>query len=153
MESAEILLPLPGSPGCFICDNNGSNPRALRLRLFWNEESRSVHIPCEPDDTWCGFDKVVHGGLVATVLDEAMAWAVKMSVGEWAFTADCNIRYKKAVEPGKAYRATAEVTENAGRKILAQAAFYDENGAALALAKAVFLPSKGKAKPRAVPRS
>lgn len=144
----DLLIPLPGSPGCFICDNNGSNPRALHLRLYWNERSRTVHIPCEPDATWCGFDNVVHGGLVATVLDEAMAWAVKMCVGDWAFTADCNIRYKRPVEPDKAYLATATVTEDAGRKILAEAGFCDESGTTLVQAKAVFLPARGKARPR-----
>lgn len=147
MEST-LLLPLPGSPGCFICDNNGSNPRSLHLRLFWDEKTGTVHIPCEPDDTWCGFSQVVHGGLVATVLDEAMAWAVKMTAGDWAFTADCNIRYKKVIEPGRTYQATARVTENGRRKILVEAAFCDEAGAALVQAKAIFLPSKGKARPR-----
>lgn len=144
----ERLVSLPGSPGCFICDNNGSNHRSLHLRLFWNEAGQFVEIPCAPDDSWCGFNNVVHGGLVATVLDEAMAWAVKMTAGEWAFTADCNIRYKKPIAPGKQYNATARVTENAGRKILAEADFRDEEGAVLVQAKAIFLPAKGKAAPR-----
>lgn len=142
------LKELPGSPGCFICDNNASNPRSLRLNLLWDEESKTVCIPCEPDESWCGFSKVVHGGLIATVLDEAMAWAVKMHAEDWAFTADYHIRYKSAVAPGNKYMATAGVTEDARRKILAQAAFLDQDGKVLAEASATFIPSKGKARTR-----
>ena len=139
---------LPGSPGCFICDNNGSNRRSLGLKLLWDEQSRTVRIPCEPDDSWCGFSNVVHGGLIATVMDEAMAWAVKMHTGDWAFTADCHIRYKRPAEPGERYLATAAVRESGKRKITAQARFLDQDGQVLAEASAIFLPAKGKARPR-----
>lgn len=149
MLETEHLTTLPGSPGCFICDNNASNPRSLRLSLLWDEESKTVCIPCEPDESWCGFSNVVHGGLIATVLDEAMAWVVKMHTEEWAFTADCHIRYKSAVAPGNRYMATAGVTESARRKILARATFLDQEGKVLAEASATFLPSKGKARTRA----
>lgn len=139
---------LPGSPGCFICDNNGSNPRALRLKLMWDEESQTVRIPLIPDDTWCGYSQVVHGGLIAAVLDEGMAWAVKKKSGEWAFTADFHLRYKRPVEPGRDYTVLASVGEMGGRKIAAQAKLVDGDGRVTALAEAVFLPANGQAKPR-----
>lgn len=145
-----MLRTLPGSPGCFICDNNGSNPKALALRLQYDEEARTVRIPCRPDQTWCGYRDVVHGGLVATVLDEAMAWAVKLHSGDWAFTAECRVRYKKAVTPGRDYTATAAIVEDAGRTLTAEACFLDSNGQVMAKASATFLPSKGKAQPRTV---
>lgn len=142
------LLHLPGSPGCVICDNNGSNPRSLRLKIFWSEIDNSIHIPCVPDESWCGYSRIVHGGLVASVMDEAMAWAVKQAIGDWAFTADYHIRFKAALEPGKPYTAIASVESSGNRKITAQARFVDRNGAVAAQADAVFLPSKGRAVPR-----
>ena len=144
----KALQPLPGSPGCFICDNNGSNPRALALRLFWDEGEQTVHLSCEPDQTWCGYNDIVHGGLVASILDEAMAWAVKMKVGDWAFTADYQLRYKKAVTPGQTYLAQAKVVKDAGRKITAEALLTTQDGQMLAKASATFLPAKGRAMPR-----
>lgn len=139
---------LPGSPGCFICDNNDSNPRALRLKLMWEEQSQTVTIDLTPDDTWCGYSNIVHGGLIASVLDEAMAWAIKRKTGEWAFTADFQVRYKKPVEPGCSYQVKARVDEAGGRLINAKAELVDHNGKLTAQAKAVFLPSSGKANPR-----
>lgn len=147
MKIKDLQL-LPGSPGCFICDNNGSNARSLHLQLQYDAEGECVIIPCKPDDSWCGFSEVVHGGLVATVMDEAMAWAVKQHSGEWAFTAECVIRYKKPVQPGHSCYAKAWVVSAERRKISVEAGFYDEQGTELAKASATFLPSKGKAQPR-----
>ncbi len=144
---AEALTRLPGSPGCFICDNNDSNPRALRLKILWDEAARAVEIPFVPDESWCGFSRVVHGGLVAAVLDEAMAWAVKATCDEWAFTADYHLRYKKPLEPGRNYRARARVEET-GRKILVRAQVLDRDDQPIARAEAVFLPAGGRARPR-----
>ena len=148
LMSASVLTKLPGSPGCFICDNNDSNGRSLKLQLLWDDRTKTVCIPCEPDATWCGFDNVVHGGLIATVLDEAMAWAIKASTGEWSFTAEYRIRYKKPVVPGKAYMATANVTDSSRHKIDVQAQFLDAEGAVLAEATGTFLPAKGQARTR-----
>lgn len=141
------LTSLPGSPGCFICDNNNSNARALKLPISWDESSQSVRIAFEPDQTWCGYESVVHGGLIAAVLDEAMAWAVKQKSGAWAFTADFHLRYKKALAPFKKYVAVGRTAEAAGRTIEAAAEILDEDGRVAAKASAVFLPSR-QANPR-----
>ena len=138
---------LPGSPGCVICDNNHSNPRSLGLQLFWNTDNKTVNIPCLPDETWCGYSGIVHGGLVASVLDEAMAWVVKQTTGDWAFTADCHIRFKAALVPNKRYTATASVREASSRKITANATFTDAKGTVVAQADAIFIPAKGRARP------
>ena len=140
---------LPGSPGCFICDNDHSNPRALRLKIMWDEEARAVKIPFTPDATWCGYESVVHGGLIAAIMDEAMAWVIKKRGGEWAFTADYHLRYKRPLEPGRDYVVTARAGDDlSGRKISAQAQTQDSDGRTVASAEAVFLPAAGKARPR-----
>ena len=148
MQDNLMLTPLPGSSGCFVCDNRGVNDRTLGLKIYWNDEDKTVHIPFTPDSGWCGFSQVVHGGLIAAVLDEAMAWAVHEKLGDWAFTVDFHLRYKKAVEPGKEYRAVAGVVE-AGRKITTEARLYDWEGKLTAVADAVFLPGKGAARQQA----
>jgi uncharacterized protein (TIGR00369 family) len=136
----ETLERLPGSPGCFICDSDESNPRALRLKIMWDDKAQVVKIPFCPDRGWCGYSDIVHGGLVAAVLDEAMAWAVKRQSGQWAFTADFHLRYKKPVEPGRHYTVVAGVGELGGRKITAQARMLDQNERPVALAEAIFMP-------------
>jgi uncharacterized protein (TIGR00369 family) len=142
------LQPLPGSPGCIVCDNNGSNPRSLKLRLLWDETTGRVHIPCQPDESWCGYSNIVHGGVIASVLDEAMAWAVKQNTGDWAFTAECLLRFKRPVSPGGTYMAIAGVDEIHKRKITAHAYFLAPDGKVAVEVSATFLPAKGRALPR-----
>ena len=142
------LQRLPGSPGCVICDNNGSNPRSLGLKILWNKEDKTVHIPCVPDESWCGYSSIVHGGVIASVLDEAMAWVVKEVTGDWAFTAEYTIRFKAALVPGKQYTAVASVEEALSRKILAVANLVDQDGKTAAQAHATFIPAKGRATPK-----
>ena len=140
------LLRLSGSSGCVICDNSDSNPRSLCLSIFWNEEDKTIHMPCVPDETWCGYSGVVHGGLIVSMLDEAMAWAIKQVTGDWAFTEDCRTRFKAALTPGEAYTTIASVETATSRKITATSKVVDENGGVVATAEAVFLPAKGRAR-------
>lgn len=37
MQDNLMLTPLPGSSGCFVCDNRGVNGRALGLKIYWND--------------------------------------------------------------------------------------------------------------------
>jgi len=141
------LTQLPGSPGCVVCDPGGINPRSLRLPLYWDDEARCVRIPVRPDATWCGFEGVVHGGMIASVLDEAMAWAVRQATSDWAMTVDFQVRYKKPVTPDRTYEAVAEVSET-GRKIQVQARIEAEDGTVMVQASGVFLPARGRAAPR-----
>ena len=141
------LTQLPGSPGCVVCDPEGINPRSLRLSLYWDAEAGCVRIPVQPDATWCGFEGVVHGGMIASVLDDAMAWAVRQAIGDWAMTVDFQLRYKKQVTPDRAYQAVAEVSE-VSRKIQVRARLEAEDGTVMVQASGVFLPAKGRAAPR-----
>jgi uncharacterized domain 1 len=148
--SETALQQLPGSPGCFICDNNNSNARALGLKIMWDEAAEKVQISFVPDQSWCGYADVVHGGLIAAVLDEAMAWAVRQKQGQWAFTADFQLRYKKPLQPGREYRAVAEFGDFDGRKITAQGQILDADNRPAAKATAIFLPAGDRARPRSV---
>lgn len=115
---------------------------------MWDAESETVRIPFSPDASWCGYNEVVHGGLLASVLDEGMAWVIKHKMGRWAFTVDFQLRYKKPVAPGRKYEVVASADDVSGRKIQARAEIQDESGLPMAVATAVFLPAAGLAVPR-----
>ncbi|MDR0652284.1 MAG: PaaI family thioesterase [Synergistaceae bacterium] len=135
----ETMKRLPGSPGCFVCDNDGSNPRSMRLVLMWDAEKKEVHIPFCPDETWCGYSGVVHGGILASVFDDAMAWAVHQNIGSWSVTADFHIRYRKPILVGRKYTAEGRVDETRGRKTRTKARIVDATGDIFAEADALFV--------------
>jgi len=58
------------SRGCLVCGRE--NPQGLHLHLDVDEETGVVRCEFTPLGTHIGFEGVVHGGILATVLDEAM---------------------------------------------------------------------------------
>ncbi|MFM8595024.1 MAG: PaaI family thioesterase, partial [Chloroflexota bacterium] len=63
-----------------------------------------------------GVFDVVHGGIVGTMLDEAMAWAA-FADGVWAVTARMELRFRQPVVVGTPLEVRGVVTANRGRLI------------------------------------
>jgi len=87
----EILGQWPG--GCFGC--SPCNPNGLRLRFRRAEMGCTAR--CTVPDGLCGFDGLVHGGIIATLLDEAAAWACIAHLGKLGLTREMTTRYLKPV--------------------------------------------------------
>lgn len=135
---------LPRSKGCFVCGEPSDNPRSLGLDIFWNEEERRTEIPIEPDSTWCGYEGVVHGGIIASVFDDAMAWAVRREHGTWAVTGEMSLRYLRPVQAGRRYVVEGRVERSSGRRVTTAASMRDDRGRRVAEGSALFvlLPEK-----------
>ena len=90
---------------CFAC--GGTNAIGMRLRIELGEGSESTEWL--PGDDFVGWTDKVHGGIVATLLDEVMAWAPS-SFDSWAVTAELNVRYRSPAALGEALVAHGRVT-------------------------------------------
>ena len=91
---------------CFACGG--------RTRSGCTSRSSSARGPparpgC-PGTNFEGWEEKVHGGLLATLLDEVMAWAPS-SFDSWAVTAEISIRYRSPADPGEPLTARGWVTE------------------------------------------
>ena len=80
-----------------------------------------------------GWQGTVHGGLVATVLDESVVKAAA-ALGITCVTAELTVKYRKPVATGVAYRVVGKVQANRGRIILAEGQLYDASGQVVAQA-------------------
>ena len=56
-----------------------------------------VSAQCELNPHLCGMDGIAHGGIVATLLDEASAWALAVHAGSLGVTTEMNVRFSKPV--------------------------------------------------------
>jgi acyl-coenzyme A thioesterase PaaI-like protein len=81
---------------------------------------------------------LIHGGIITTVLDEAMSKAIIARERE-ALTAELRVRFRRQVSPGVALRIRGWVVETRKRRILAEAALTSETGNEYAHAWAAFL--------------
>lgn len=133
-EGGRILL--PWSKSCFVCGEQ--NPEGLRARLY--KVGDVVETEFRPRPAHIGWSGVVHGGLIATVLDELMTWAAIVDRRQAFFAVDFGIRFKAPLVPERPYRVCARVV--GARRILdAEGWVEDENGSTLATATGRYFPA------------
>ncbi|MCC7175753.1 MAG: PaaI family thioesterase [Bryobacterales bacterium] len=136
-------------PGCFACGED--NPHGLRIH-YRRDGSGAFTAVWRPTSGWEGFRGIVHGGIVSTVLDEAMSKAVAALCE--ALTAELRVRFRRRVESGSAMFVRGWVTRRHKRRIQAEATLTSAEGTEHAHAWAVFLavgdeqPEPGAAAPR-----
>ena len=106
---------LPHTRSCFVCGE--TNPLGLRQRFA--TDGRLVHAEFTPRPEHCGFAGVVHGGVLATVLDEIMVWACAVGTRQFAFCAEMTTRFHHPAQPGEILQVEAELVA-AGRLLSIQ---------------------------------
>lgn len=122
---------------CFAC--GAQNP--IGLHLVFSEVDGMIVTEYTPGPEVAGFPGVVHGGILATLLDEALN---RTAVREqrWLMTGKLDIRYRQAAPVGRRLRITARTLSS--RKRMVQAAgeirLADEPETVIAEAEGVFLP-------------
>ena len=97
---------------CFGCGR--LNPFGLKLTFFRSAES--VLSPFTPEQRHEGYTGVVHGGIVTTVLDEVMAWAL-YAQEIWAVTGDLKVRFRQPVTVGISTIAAAKIVSLRSRTV------------------------------------
>lgn len=123
---------------CFACGPN--NPIGLRLRFRADGDEYVTEFA--PDERHQGYDGIVHGGLVATVLDEVMA-RMLWDRGLPFATAELTVRYRAPLKVGTRAEFRARLTRQRPRLIEAEARATGEDGSEIATATGRFLPVRG----------
>jgi uncharacterized protein (TIGR00369 family) len=120
---------------CFGC--GVANPIGLRLEFFLSGEGRVVCL-AEVPDTFEGPPGYVHGGIIATLLDETMSKAVR-SHGLVAMTRTMEVDYKLPVKSKTPIRLEGLVVRSEGRKHWTEAKILGAEGAVLAHGTGLFI--------------
>lgn len=128
---------LPHTKSCFVCGD--ANPIGLQLKF--ETDGRIVRTSFTPRPEHIGFRRVIHGGILATLLDETMVWACAVPSRRFAFCAEMNVRFLHPARPGEEISATAELASNRrGRLFEATGELRNPQGLVLATAKGKYLP-------------
>jgi uncharacterized protein (TIGR00369 family) len=120
---------------CFGCGK--ANPTGLNLEFLLAEDQSVVCNAIVPD-TFEGPVGYVHGGIIATLLDEAMSKAVRAR-GIIAMTRNMEVDYQRPVPSLATIRLEARVVRSEGRKHYTEATILDSRGKTLATSKALFI--------------
>ena len=103
----------------------GDDPPEGTIAIEWDAPDRYSF----PDGT----RRIVHGGIVATLLDTAMGHVclADLEPGQVFLTADLHVELYRVVSPGT-IRAEAEIVHRSRRVVFCAASLYDSEGTLLA---------------------
>lgn len=132
------LLQLPHTAGCLVCGRD--NAHGLRLDLYVDPDGGRVSTEYLPGGQHIGFEGVLHGGVLATLLDEAMVWAATWSARRFCLCGELAVRFRQPARPGEALRVEAWVTTGRPRLILTEGRVVDAAGTVKATATAKYVP-------------
>jgi acyl-coenzyme A thioesterase PaaI-like protein len=131
----------PNSQHCFVCGL--SNPCGLHLRFYTTglgQVTADITLP----EMYQGYPGVVHGGIVAAMLDEAAGRAhMGGDPPRFMFTARMEIRYRKNVPVGKPLHVVGSAGKSRSRTAAASAYIEDSAGEILAEAEVLLVNIPG----------
>jgi len=133
---------LPYYPKCFVCGQE--NDIGLKMKFEYNNKEDIVRSRIVFKEKFVGYENIIHGGIVTTIMDEAMAWMAIKKTDMMCLTSKLNVRFIKAVKSFIEYTVEAKV-ESAGKdKILLSARVIDEESEIYAESNGEFLIMKGR---------
>jgi uncharacterized protein (TIGR00369 family) len=117
---------------CFVCGKQ--NEAGLQLEFGLNSQNGETEARVVFPARLQGWQDTVHGGLLATVLDETMIKAAA-AAGMKTVTAEITVKYKKPAGTGIPCLAAGKVLEARGRLVTAESRICDADGQVLATAR------------------
>ncbi len=126
---------LQGDNKCFVCGKE--NPDGLQLDFLINREDESITAEFTPAKTYQGFVDIIHGGIISTVLDEAMV-KLAFELGINAVTAKMEIKFRRPVLPGERLRITGRLIKKDKKWVTAEA-MAAKDGTIVAQAKGLLM--------------
>ncbi len=130
-----LLKPNP-SNHCFGC--GGANDRGMQLTFEQDDAARRIRGSFRIGATYQGGTGMVHGGIIAMLLDEVMA-KVSRFTQDSAVTGELTVKYLKPVPVDKDIVVEGWEVERSGRNIFREGEIRDASGVVLAKGRGHFI--------------
>lgn len=126
---------------CFGCGQD--NPIGLKLAFQW--DGTTARAEFTPAKNYQGWSNIIHGGIIATMLDEAMGHAALYGGFSDFLTAKLQVNFKRPAVVNERLIITASVVKTEGRSVRLEAAVSLPDGTLVAEGRAtqVIIASKG----------
>lgn len=114
---------------CFACGN--ANPIGLKMRFYRN--GNAVYSDITLGKHFEGWENMAHGGIISTILDEVMSWAIVCFRRTLFVTRKMELKYVRPVPLHTPLKARGRVMdEDRGPLIKTRGELYDDGGRILA---------------------
>ena len=121
---------------CFACGKN--NPEGMHLRFTYDEERDCFVSRFRLGKRYTGPPGHCHGGIIATILDEAMGKVNKLR-HVIALTSEITVNYLKPVPLNKPLRVESREVKVMGRQHINMAEILNQKGEVLARGRGQFI--------------
>jgi len=120
---------------CFGC--GPANPSGLRMKFFTNE--MSVFSWVKVPDHLIGWDNLVHGGILSTILDEIMSWSAIHLLKKMILTKSMTVDFIKPVYVGMELKVEGNVLKKqSDREAVMQGRIYNKEGVLCAKSNGIY---------------
>jgi len=111
-EKSFIEIPNMDHNTCFGC--GPSNQHGLKMKFFGSRNM--VYSNITVPEYMLGWNGVVHGGILSTLLDEVMCWGAIFLAGKMILTKSMTVNYHKPVMIGDMLRVESEIKERVSER-------------------------------------
>ena len=128
---------------CFACGKD--NPIGLKLKFRQEENlARAEYTPSEFHQGWPG---IVHGGILCTILDEAMSYAIVFNGISSNVTASAEMRFRNQARIGELLVITGSIDKKARNLIWTSATISREDDTIIAEGTAIMFNTRNESQP------
>lgn len=137
----------PNSQHCFIC--GVSNPVGLKLKIYQVEDG-VIQTSFTAPSHFQGYPGVLHGGIVASILDEISGRALMGDPASprFMFTGKLEVKYRKNVPIGVPLKIIGKAIRSKGKTAQGWAGIYDDKDFLLAEATTLLIDVPKELLPR-----
>ena len=121
---------------CFACGKD--NPKGMHLKFTLDRERKHFVSNFRLSKRFTGPPGYCHGGIIATILDDAMSKLNKLR-DVIAATSELRIEYLKPVPLRTPLRVESRELRKSGRRLIHTAEILDQKGSVLARGRGVFV--------------
>jgi acyl-coenzyme A thioesterase PaaI-like protein len=142
LPAVPVITPIADNY-CFVCGQD--NPQGLKIKVTYHPEETAATTELSLPREYQGWADVIHGGILATLLDEMMAHAVWHFAGP-GLTLSMETRFHHPLKPEVPIRVRGVLTALNGSRRSAEAEIVRlTDGKKIASAKSRFLLLEEKA--------
>jgi acyl-coenzyme A thioesterase PaaI-like protein len=136
MNEDRVDIPKLEGHHCFACGT--ANPKGLNLYFYRSGDAICTDITLDRNHE--GWENVVHGGIISTLLDETMSWALIFFKRTFFVTRKMDVKYVRPVLVGVPLTVAGKITDDSvSPKIRAVADIRDRKGSLLVRGRAEFV--------------
>jgi len=121
---------------CFGC--GGANDQGMKLAFEQDDTAQRIRGRFRIPETYRGGRRMVHGGIIAMLLDEVMA-KVSRFKQDYAVTGELSVKYLKPVPVEEEIVLEAWEVERSGRNLFREGEIRDASGIVLARGRGHFV--------------